>query len=97
MRSPTAGVYADADIVGGGEMTDTLSKLTRAELIQMIHGEQDIQYHLYKSVENHKADAARLADELRIVLLKAGVVWEEAGESSPALILHDKLLNREGK
>jgi hypothetical protein len=69
-------------------MSEILNRLTRDELYTMIHAIQDIQYELYKNIDAAEADAARLADELKIVLLKTGVVWEEAGEDSPALIQH---------
>ena len=42
-------------------------------------------------------DAERLADELKIVLLKTGVVWEEAGEDSPALIIHRARIQQDGE
>ena len=72
--------------------TTTLDRLSRDELVTMIHGLQDIQYDLYKNLEDYKSDAGRLAEELK--LMKSGVVWEETGEDSPALIAHNNLVNR---
>jgi len=43
---------------------------------------------LRRQLEEANADAERLSDELKIILLKTGVVWEEAGENSPAMIMH---------
>lgn len=52
---------------------------------------------LQSALKEANEDAERLADELKIVLLKTGVVWEEAGESSPALIIHRQRIGKEGE
>jgi hypothetical protein len=70
----------------------TLDRLSREELVVMIHGLQDIQYDLYKNLEDYKTDAGRLVEEIKS--LKSGIVWEEAGEDSPTLIAHNNLVNR---
>jgi hypothetical protein len=47
---------------------------------------------LQEKLAEANEDAERLADELKVALIKTGVawgiVWEEAGEDSPALIQH---------